>query len=85
MLGEAPYWPQRASYYLPGPLLLRLAARTLPDPYYRRPVSRHEAPHGFHQIILEARATKLPACEDIDANTALTLYSVQDGAIFDVV
>jgi len=73
MLGEASYWPKRASYHLPGPLLLRLPARTLPDPYYRRPVSRHEALHGFHQIILEARAAQLPVCEDIDANAALTL------------
>jgi hypothetical protein len=45
----------------------------LPDPYHRRAVSRHEALHGLHQIILEAGAAELPVCEDIDADTALTL------------
>jgi hypothetical protein len=73
VLSEAPHWPQRASYHLPGPLLLWLPPRPLPDPYYRRALSRHEALHGFHQIILEAGAAKLPICEDIDANAALTL------------
>jgi hypothetical protein len=73
VLGEAPHWPQRASYYLPSPLLLGLPARTLPDPYDRRALSRYEALHGFHQIILEARTAQLPVCEDLDANAALTL------------
>jgi hypothetical protein len=73
VLGEAPRWPQATSYHLPGPLLLRLPTRTLPDPYYRRSVSGHEALHALYQIILEARAAKLPVCEDIDTNAALTL------------
>jgi hypothetical protein len=72
VLGEAPHWPQRASYHLPSPLLLWLPTRSLPDPYYRRALSRHEALHGFHQIILEAGTAKFPICEDIDANAALT-------------
>jgi hypothetical protein len=70
---------------LPRPLLLRLSTRTLPDADHRRARRCHKTLHGFHQVVLKARAAQLPVGEDVYAKAALAFQHGQDGAIFNVV
>ena len=75
---------QLASHNLPGPLLVRFASRTLPDPDDGGLIGLDIPIHGLDQVVLEPGAPELSVGEDVHVGPALTMKGPDDGLVFDL-